>query len=120
MHRTYDDLGDFGKPNILSVGNYAIGPFIAEGGMGTVYAGICVSNRKFVAMKFFGYAERKPREVEIHREISLLMAVQGIQGMVQIHGVFMDTAKGRVGAKGEKKWPQEYPVIVMEYLDGGE
>ncbi|CAE7743604.1 CPK13, partial [Symbiodinium microadriaticum] len=47
------------------------------------------------------------------------MAAHGIEGVVQIQGVFMDTASGLVGSPGEKKWLEAYPVIVMEFLDGG-
>jgi serine/threonine protein kinase len=119
VNRKHTDLGEYGKPTVLSASDYAFGPFIAEGGMGTVYAGICVSDRKFVALKFFGYTDKEPRDSDIDREISLLMAVSGVEGVVQIKGVFMDSKSGQVGSSGEKKWLNEYPVIVMEYLDGG-
>ena len=54
---------------------------------------------------------------EIDAEIDLMKSLEGIDGMVQMHGVFMDTQMGVIPGKMMRN---ELPVIVMELLEGGE
>lgn len=67
--------------------------------------------------QFFGYLGRPPKLDDIHAEIELMKKLDGIDGMVQMHGVFMDSAAGVIPGKLN---PYILPVIIMELLEGGE
>lgn len=69
-------------------------------------------------MQFFGYTGRNPKIKEINAEIELMKNLEGIDGMVQMHGVFMDTAAGII--PGKLVTASSLPVIIMELLEGGE
>jgi serine/threonine protein kinase len=109
LERTYE-------PQMLNRTDYKLDKFIQQGGMGIVYSGTNPAQEK-IACKLFGYNNQKPDDDSIRREINLLLALQGIEGVVKMHGIFMDSEKGVV--KG-KHYPFEYPAIVMEYLGGGD
>ena len=70
-------------------------------------------------MKFFGYTERRPISIEIANEINLMKTLNGVQGVVQMYGVFDDTPKGLISSKNPS-FLRPYPVIVMEMIEGGE
>ena len=67
--------------------------------------------------QFFGYTARRPKLKEINAEIDLMMNLHGIDGMVQMEGVFMDTETGCIPGKTVEL---ALPVIIMELLEGGE
>jgi len=90
--------------------------YIGEGGMGKVYSAKRVSDGTPVALKFFGYTNSTPCMSAILQEIRLLTSAVGIEGMVQMFGVFKDTSEGLIPGK---QCDQELPVIVMEHLTGG-
>jgi serine/threonine protein kinase len=93
--------------------------YLREGGWGKVYAAVRKSDHKKVAMKFFGYTGNEPIHSEIYKEIALLMNLAGVEGIVQLEGVFDDTAPGYVKNKNPS-FRRSYPVIVMEQIQGGE
>jgi serine/threonine protein kinase len=112
----YDEFGDyFQNPSILSRDAYIVGPVLGDGIMGIVHAGIEKGSKKFVALKFFGYFEKQPRNEDIEREIGFMTAMSGLPGAVQIHGIFMDTRSGMLhGINGEGKYyKEEYPVVII-------
>lgn len=102
----------------LDFTDYRIGPYLMSGGWGTVYSATDKSGKK-VAMKFFGYTQRMPILEEIHKEIALMASLAGIPGVVQLEGVFDDSARGLVPNK-VPHFQQPYPVIVMEMVEGGD
>lgn len=95
-----------------------MGPYLMSGGWGTVYSATDKSGKR-VAMKFFGYTQRAPILEEINKEIALMASLSGIPGVVQLEGVFEDTARGLVPNK-VAHFQQPYPVIVMEMVEGGD
>lgn len=102
---------------VVNPGDYSVKSYIQEGAMGKVFAAVRISDGKKVAMKFFGYTIRRPTFSEMEKEIQLLMSLKGIDGIVQLEGVFLDTADGMLPGKRHKG---EFPVIVMEMIEGGE
>lgn len=97
--------------------DFEVGAFIAEGVSGKVFCGKDLVTKSDVALKFFGYChEYKARKEDIRSEIDAMMAVRGIDGLVQIQGYFLDTKAGLLPEKLER---HPYPVIVMELLEGG-
>lgn len=102
----------------LHFADYRLGPYLMSGGWGTVYSATDRSGKK-VAMKFFGYTVRAPILEEINKEIDLMASLSGIPGVVQLEGVFQDTAQGLVPNKAVH-FQQPYPVIVMEMVEGGD
>ncbi len=70
-------------------------------------------------MKFFGYTAFRPIHSEIANEINLMIALNGVQGIVQMYGVFNDTPYGLIEGKNPS-FLRPYPVIVMEMIEGGE
>lgn len=85
--------------------------------VGKVYRTTRLSDGKIFAMKFFGYAPKLPRLVEVEKEIGLMQALKGIPNVVQIEGIFMDTELGYIP---DRESTHPYPVIVMEALQGGD
>ena len=85
--------------------------------MGKVFAAVNKTTGKRVAMKFFGYTERAPSFADMEKEIQLLISLKGIDGIVQLEGVFLDTVNGMLPGKRHRG---EFPVIVMEMIEGGE
>lgn len=80
--------------------------------MGIVHAGLDRRSKSFVALKFFGYFEKRPRKEDIEREICFMTAMSGIAGVAQIHGVFMDTPSGLIEGPDETtKSLEQYPVV---------
>jgi serine/threonine protein kinase len=102
---------------LLNWDDFTIENFIQEGGQGKVYVGRENKTSKLFALKFFGYVARHPKLSEIDAEIDLMKDLDGIEGMVQMTGVFMDTQMGRLP---NKVVHNEFPVIAMELLEGGE
>jgi hypothetical protein len=45
-------------------------------------------------MKFFGYTKQQPITTEIMKEINLMKNLVGVEGVVQLVGIFSDTAQG--------------------------
>jgi serine/threonine protein kinase len=80
----------------LSYENYEIQfPHLQEGGWGKVYSAVVKNNsQEFVAMKFFGYTKQQPITSEIMKEINLMKNLIGVEGVVQLVGVFADTPQG--------------------------
>jgi serine/threonine protein kinase/Ca2+-binding EF-hand superfamily protein len=97
--------------------DYAVKSYVQEGAMGKVFAAVRKTDGKKVAMKFFGYTTRAPHEADMEKEIQLLLSLRGIEGIVQLEGVFLDTVDGMLPGK---KFKGEFPVIVMEMIEGGE
>jgi hypothetical protein len=85
--------------------------------VGKVYRTTRLSDGKVFAMKFFGYVAKQPRLAEIDKEIGLMQSLKGIPNVVQIEGIFMDSAEGYVA---DRESDQPFPVIVMEALQGGD
>lgn len=104
---------------VVRFSDYGIGRLVMSGGWGTVYSATRVRDSKKVAMKFFGYTKRSPIVAEINKEIDLMIQLQGIPGVVQLEGVFDDTADGLVPSK-DPRFRYPYPVIVMEMVEGGD
>jgi len=102
---------------LLNVKDYTIESYLSEGAMGKVYLATRKADGKKVAMKFFGYTHCTPVHEEIQREIELMFAVAGTDGVLETHGYFMDSVDGYISGKIHKDG--RYPVIVMELLDGG-
>lgn len=105
------------EAKLFSRSLFTIENFIQEGGQGKVYVGRDNETEKLYALKFFGYTTRRPKLKEIDAEIDLMKSLEGIEGMVQMHGVFMDSQMGCIPGKTLNI---ELPVIVMELLEGGE
>lgn len=103
--------------SMLRADDYKIDKYIAEGGMGVVYSATQKSDGGKVALKFFGYNETKVIVEDIYREIEILSKVAGIEGIVQLYGVFMDSSSGYAEYKIDHS---SYPVICMELLEGGD
>ena len=99
--------------------DYTIIAFVQKGGWGTVYSSRRNRDGKLFAMKFFGYTERQPGIADIASEISLMLSLKGISGVIQLEGVFNDTPAGLIPGKN-KRFLQPYLVIVMEMVEGGE
>lgn len=68
-------------------------------------------------IQFFGYTTRRAKLRDIDAEIDLMLSLRGIEGMVQMEGVFMDTLDGCIPGK---TMMTPFPVIIMELLEGGE
>lgn len=123
----------------LAASDYQLGEFVAEGGVGKVYAGHHVPTGSKVALKFFGYISGvKPTMHEIEHEMDALREVLNVDGLVQFQGrivsfvrqlssthswccvkmagFFLDTVDGMLDNKVVKK---AFPVIIMEFLEGG-
>jgi serine/threonine protein kinase len=56
------------------------------------------------------------KQKDIWLEIEAMIAVRGVEGLVQIQGHFLDT---KMGVVGDKLYLERFPVIVMELLRGG-
>jgi hypothetical protein len=70
-------------------------PHLQEGGWGKVYSASMRSQpNEYVAMKFFGYTKQQPITSEIMKEINLMKSLIGVEGVVQLVGVFADTPQG--------------------------
>lgn len=119
LHRSETPVHEMSnyKNELLRCTDFEIMSFVQTGGLGKVYCGKYLPENKIVALKFFGYTSRKPNNGDIYKEINLMMALKGIEGIVQLNGVFMDTEDGMIGSK---KFKVSYPVISMEMLAGGE
>mmetsp|Transcript_3838 Transcript_3838/g.5968 ORF Transcript_3838/g.5968 Transcript_3838/m.5968 type:complete len:729 (+) Transcript_3838:136-2322(+) len=115
MSSMYDQLN--GTVEFLHADNYVINSYLQEGGMGKVYSGMCKSTGARVALKFFGYTMLPPNEQDIVNEIEVMSLLTGTEGIVQLNGIFMDTAEGLISGKNFKA---PHPVIVMELVEGGE
>ena len=103
-------------PQSLSVSDFVIDNCIAEGHSGKIFAGKDKRSGAKVALKFFGYTVYRPTTVEVKVELRRMLALRDIAGIVHTYGHFMDTANGLAPGKVHK---MAYPVIVMEYLEGG-
>mmetsp|Transcript_2935 Transcript_2935/g.4448 ORF Transcript_2935/g.4448 Transcript_2935/m.4448 type:complete len:650 (+) Transcript_2935:131-2080(+) len=101
----------------LNAEDFVVNSYVAEGGMGVVYSAYRKQDKSKVALKFFGYNEHHVSVSDICGEIKLLQNVSGIEGVVQLYGVFMDSIHGYAQFKLDHK---AYPVICMELLEGGD
>jgi serine/threonine protein kinase len=90
--------------------------FLSSGCIGSVYSAYHTVLGK-VALKFFGYTKQFPDIVNIEHELAFLSSLREIDGVVQLKGYFIDTHEGYLP---QKKTLNEFPVLVMEYLEGGE
>ena len=102
---------------ILMGTDYKILNYVASGGEGRVYSATYLPDNKLVALKFFGYEMKQPDLDSILNEIRIMKDLSGIDGVVQFHGIFMDTV---TGIQCSKRYRKPFPVIVMEILSGGE
>ena len=59
-----------------------------------MYSAKRLSDGSEVAMKFFGYTRQPPHPANIAREIELMVSLRGVEGSVQLIGVFDDTPEG--------------------------
>ena len=59
-----------------------------------MYSAKRLSDGSEVAMKFFGYTRQTPHPESIAREIELMVSLRGVEGSVQLIGVFDDTPEG--------------------------
>lgn len=108
------------QPAIVKAEDYVIDPkCVATGAWGTVHRATKKQTGELVAMKFFGYTKNQPVNRMISAEVMCMMKLVGVSGAVQIIGIFRDTKLGLVPNKN-KKFCDCYPVIVMEYLAGGD
>jgi serine/threonine protein kinase len=62
------------------------------------------------------YTANKPLLKDIQRELKVMLEVNGVSGVVQTFGHFMDTVDGIIP---DKTFKERYLVIVMELLEGG-
>jgi calcium-dependent protein kinase len=85
--------------------------------MGKVFGGEKKRIRTPVAMKFFGYTRLLPTASCVATEIELMRSLVGIEGVIQILDVFMDTPKGLIPGR---KSAGPFPVIVMELMAGSD
>jgi serine/threonine protein kinase len=97
--------------------DYSIKSYVQEGAMGKVFAAVRKTDGTKVALKFFGYTMREPSFADMEKEIQLLISLRGVEGIVQLEGVFLDTVNGMLPGKKHKG---SFPVIVMEMVEGGE
>lgn len=104
-------------PVTCKPGDYSILRFLQEGVMGKVFSGKRKTDNKQFAMKFFGYTRQLPRLHSVIQEISLMRTLAGIEGVIQLQDVFMDTQRGMVVGRHSVV---PYPVIVMELCLGGD
>ena len=74
--------------------DYIVKDYVQEGALGTVYSGVRVSDGHMVALKFFGYTKKRPKEADVEKEVSILCDLKGVSGVVQIEGVFFDSEEG--------------------------
>jgi serine/threonine protein kinase len=68
--------------------------FMCHGGWGAVYNVKKKIGTGHVAMKFFGYTKNRPNITSIRREITLMNSLRGVQGVVQLVGIFDDSVDG--------------------------
>lgn len=92
----------------------------AIGGYGVVVSATKLKDAERCVAKFFGYAENRPDVSWIMREIDNLRHLQGLKGVVEIKGTFLDSPQGHIVKIYEKRYKRVYPVIVMERCDGGD
>eukprot|EP00602_Paraphysomonas_sp_CaronLab_P002997 CAMPEP_0185032234 /NCGR_PEP_ID=MMETSP1103-20130426/20169_1 /TAXON_ID=36769 /ORGANISM="Paraphysomonas bandaiensis, Strain Caron Lab Isolate" /LENGTH=586 /DNA_ID=CAMNT_0027568055 /DNA_START=54 /DNA_END=1814 /DNA_ORIENTATION=+ len=112
-----EKISDLPSVQMLQYTDYILGNMLGEGGMGIVYSATSKHDGHIVAMKFFGYNGNRLIEDDIHREIGIMAGLNGIHGVVQMIGIFYDSD---VGYLPNKIFRKALPVIVMEYLAGGE
>lgn len=91
--------------------------YVCAGGSGTVFSAWSSSLNKRVALKMFGYEECCPYFQAIHHEITCMKVCAGKRGFAELYGVFQDSYSGLAPSKIFK---QNFPVIVMTYLEGGD
>ena len=101
----------------LSMSDYHKVSYLYEGCFGTVFSAAQVNGNGTVALKCFGYSACTPVEEDIRKEVCVLSAMKGVDGIVQIQGVIMDPPQGLIPGK---KIPKEFPIIVTEFLGGGD
>jgi hypothetical protein len=82
----------------------------------TVYSATRKSDKKKVALKFFGYTKRLATPEDIQHEIDLMSALKGVEGFIQTEGVFWDSEEGIIPES--KHHRVACPVIVMELMEG--
>jgi serine/threonine protein kinase len=100
----------------LSYFDYHRVSLMYKGQFGVVYSAVAVDNDCHkVAFKCFGYSQETPELDIINREIELLYALKGVEGVVQIQGVILDSPEGFFQ---RKKFLNEIPIIVTELLEG--
>jgi serine/threonine protein kinase len=101
----------------LNLQDYEILTPLASGGIGIVYSAQHKETKQYIALKFFGYVPKRVNLMELYHEFELFAAVNGFDGVVQLLGFGIDTPSGYIRNKVSKL---SYPVICMEYLQGGD
>jgi serine/threonine protein kinase len=114
----------------LNLEDFQIQHLLACGGVGIVYSAQHLITKQLVALKFFGYVQKPVNLQDLFRELELFAAVSGLEGVVQLHGVGVDSPRGYLT---EQQRPQQkkqyhqkvseqvrYPVICMDLLEGGD
>jgi serine/threonine protein kinase len=107
---------------------YSIDSYINQGGYGIVLSGTKLSDNKQVALKFYGYGSAIPQMEWIEKEIKIILKLHNCDDVAKILGLFRDSLEGRIpfgmtglhGMPITKKFKDNFPVIVMEKLCGGE
>jgi serine/threonine protein kinase len=101
----------------LRLEDYEITRYLSSGGLGVVYLASHHTTHDKVALKFFGYVKRQIDVSEIAHELSIYPAVRDLTGVVRLEGICLDTADGVVS---NKVWKCQYPILAMEFLEGGD
>jgi serine/threonine protein kinase len=103
--------------------SFEVGSKLNHGGYGVIMNAKRRSDGTEFVMKFFGYTDNKPDVAWINKEIFNMRALVGISGVAQIEATFNDSARGLITDPRQgirKKFREEFPVIVMEKLFGGD
>lgn len=99
----------------LSASDFELGTEIARGGYGVVFNAVRKSDGKKLAIKFFGYTDKRPEWHWLKIEVEFLADLRPIESVAGMVGILWDTESGLRGGKRHRK---VYPAIVMEKLEG--
>ena len=114
VNRTDDNALDFATQHnlLLDHNNFKFIKEIARGGYGVVFDAQRLSDKKNVAVKFFGYTRSIPEWQWVRKEIMVLNTLKSLPGVVSIIGMIQDTPLGLVSGKN-RNFVVSFPAIVM-------
>lgn len=101
----------------INLEDYEILTHLASGGIGIVYSAQHKTTKQYIALKFFGYVPKRVNLMELYHEFELFAAVNNLNGVVQLYGYGVDPPNGYIQ---NKIYKISYPIICMEYLQGGD
>jgi uncharacterized protein len=101
----------------LSAADFEVGALILTTAWHVVYIATRISDGRRFSLKVRGYARFMNDMAPLHKEIALLLCLQGMSCVVQLEGVFMDTPEGLFP---NRRSEQAYPILVEEYVEGGD